>query len=52
MLRKDKLVGAIVYYDGMFPLRDFYYTVLYLGRGGREEHMYISCTDSPKGRMT
>lgn len=33
MLRKDKLVGAIVYYDGMFPFCDSYYIVLYLGEG-------------------
>lgn len=52
MLRKDKLVGAIVYYDGTFPSSAFIITLCCVGVGvGGTTHL-CSYTDSAKGNST
>lgn len=52
MLRKDKLVGAIVYYDGTFPSSAFIITLCCLGAGGMGGQHLCSYTDSAKGSST
>lgn len=53
MLRKDKLVGAIVYYDGTFPSSAFIITLCCIGVGGDGGTTHLcSYTDSAKGNST